>query len=68
MTDFRRLVEILSQGGVEFILVGGVAATVHGSARLTQDVDVVYSRGRENLQRWKRLASSKRSWRKKRET
>lgn len=51
MTDFRRLVEILSQGGVEFILVGGVAATVHGSARLTQDVDVVYFRGRENLQR-----------------
>jgi predicted nucleotidyltransferase len=41
----------LAQGGVEFILVGGVAATAHGSARLTQDVDVVYSRSTDNLSR-----------------
>lgn len=51
MTDFRRLLELLAQAGVEFILVGGVAATVHGSSRLTQDVDVVYSRSHENLRR-----------------
>ena len=36
---------------VEFILVGGVAATVHGSARLTTDVDVVYQRTPDNLRR-----------------
>lgn len=30
--------------------MGGVAATVHGSARLTQDIDVVYARTRENLE------------------
>lgn len=51
MTDFRRLLESLASGGVEFILVGGVAATVHGSTRLTTDVDVVYSRNRPNLER-----------------
>ena len=51
MTDFRRLLEALVTGGVEFILVGGVAATVHGSTRLTIDVDIVYSRNPENLQR-----------------
>lgn len=51
MTDFRRLLKALSGGAVEFTLVGGVAATAHGSARLTQDVDVVYARGRQNLQR-----------------
>jgi hypothetical protein len=51
MTDFERLLEALSGAGVEFILVGGVAATVHGSARLTQDIDVVYARTRENLER-----------------
>jgi predicted nucleotidyltransferase len=51
MTDFRGLLEVLAEAGVDFILVGGVAATVHGSSRLTQDVDVVYSRSHDNLRR-----------------
>jgi predicted nucleotidyltransferase len=51
VTDFARLLRALSDGHVAFILVGGVAATVHGSARLTQDVDVVYDRSPENLPR-----------------
>ena len=34
-----------------YILVGGAAATVHGSARLTLDVDVVYRRTSDNLER-----------------
>ncbi len=51
MTDFRCLLEVLSRAGIEFILVGGAAATVHGSARLTQDVDVVYARSAANLER-----------------
>jgi hypothetical protein len=33
MTDFGALIGRLIEGGVDFILVGGVAATVHGSAR-----------------------------------
>jgi hypothetical protein len=36
---------------VDFILVGGVAATIHGSARLTLDLDIVYSRDPGNLRR-----------------
>lgn len=51
MTDFKALLRVLSEAGVDFILVGGVAATVHGSARLTLDVDVVYSRAPSNLDR-----------------
>ena len=51
MTDFKTLLRTLTDGHVEFILIGGVAATVHGSARLTQDVDVVYQRSRDNLER-----------------
>ncbi len=51
MTDFRALIEALCRSEVQFVLVGGVAATLHGSARLTQDVDVVYSRDAENLHR-----------------
>jgi predicted nucleotidyltransferase len=51
MTDFGALLRRLSEAGVEYILVGGAAATAHGSARLTQDVDVVYRRSAENLHR-----------------
>jgi len=51
MTNYRALIETLAAGDVAFLLVGGVAAVVHGSARLTQDVDVVYGRDSENLSR-----------------
>ena len=51
MTDFPALLRALVEGGVDFIIVGGAAATAHGSARLTQDLDVVYARERANLAR-----------------
>jgi predicted nucleotidyltransferase len=51
VTDFARLLGALHRTGVEYIIVGGVAATVHGSSRLTQDVDVCYARTDANLDR-----------------
>lgn len=51
MTDFPTLFATLTENGVEFIVVGGVAATAHGSSRLTQDLEIVYSRSPENLRR-----------------
>lgn len=51
MTDFAALIGALAGGEVEFVIVGGLAATVHGSTRLTQDIDVVYERSAENLER-----------------
>ncbi|HET7874462.1 MAG TPA: hypothetical protein VFN71_02975, partial [Methylomirabilota bacterium] len=51
MTDFKALLRVLAEGSVEFLLVGGVAATVHGSTRLTLDVDIVYRRSPDNIQR-----------------
>lgn len=50
-TDFGAILQNLSKGGVDFILIGGLAAIVHGTARVTYDVDVVYSRASENMQR-----------------
>jgi len=35
VTDFGALVQALCTAEVRFVLVGGVAATLHGSARLT---------------------------------
>jgi len=49
MTNYRGLLERLLCQEVEFILIGGLAAVVHGSSRFTADVDIVYSRTRENL-------------------
>lgn len=51
MTDFEELIPLLAGAGVEFIIVGGVAATAHGSTRLTVDLDVVYRRTAENISR-----------------
>lgn len=51
MTDFAGLLRGLAASGVEFILVGGAAATVHGSVRLTLPIDVVYQRSPENIAR-----------------
>jgi predicted nucleotidyltransferase len=49
--DFAKLLRALHDGRVECIVVGGLAATIHGSARLTQDVDVSYARSDANLER-----------------
>jgi predicted nucleotidyltransferase len=47
--DFEGVLRCLAGKEVKFILVGGAAAIVHGSARLTQDIDVVYDRAPDNL-------------------
>ena len=49
--DLAGLLRLLSEGGVEFILVGGLAATAQGSAHITFDLDVVYRRTPENIDR-----------------
>jgi hypothetical protein len=49
MTRFGELLQILGNSGIEFILVGGVAAAAHGSVRATQDLDIVYARTPRNL-------------------
>jgi hypothetical protein len=51
MIDYERLIASLVDGEVDFIIVGGVAATFHGSSRLTSDLDVVYARSAENIDR-----------------
>lgn len=41
----------LTDAGVEFVLIGGVAARIHGSPTLTRDVDVCHARTADNLER-----------------
>lgn len=49
MTSFDRLVTAIA--GVEFIIVGGIAGGLHGAARATYDLDIVYRRDAANLSR-----------------
>jgi hypothetical protein len=51
ITDFQRLIDTLSRDGVEYIIVGGFAASAHGSARFTNDIDIVYDRTPQNVRR-----------------
>jgi hypothetical protein len=41
----------LTQQQVEFVIVGGVAISAHGSSYLTYDLDVAYARTRDNFNR-----------------
>lgn len=50
-TQFKALLTSLSENAVSFVIIGGVAAALHGSARVTYDMDIVYERSFENLQR-----------------
>jgi len=50
-TQFKALVTTLRENDVSFVIVGGVAATLHGATRVTYDLDIVYDRSFENLQR-----------------
>lgn len=49
--DIDRVVEVVDRHRVQYLLVGGVAARFHGSARLTEDVDVLPDGDDENLGR-----------------
>jgi len=49
MIDFESLLSTPTRHEVSFIAVGGAAAIAHGSARLTQDLGIVYQRSGRNL-------------------
>lgn len=51
MAHIRQLISSLTQNGVEFVVIGGLAAAAQGSPYQTQDVDICYSRNRVNLER-----------------
>ncbi len=44
-------IRILHGAGVEFVVIGGVAMGLQGSAHLTRDIDFCYARTPENMER-----------------
>ena len=49
--QFQRLIHTLCDAEVQFVVIGGVCATLHGSARVTYDLDICYSRSPANVRR-----------------
>jgi hypothetical protein len=45
------LLRALTDGGVDFVVIGGIAAVAHGSLQITQDLDITYASDEENLER-----------------
>jgi hypothetical protein len=47
----QELFEALARHGVDYVLIGGLAATLHGSSALTNDADICPDPSRDNLER-----------------
>lgn len=45
------LLETLHRHGVRYIVVGGIAGNLHGSTSMTSDLDLVYARTPDDLDR-----------------
>jgi predicted nucleotidyltransferase len=57
--SLTEVVRMLNGAGVRYVVIGGWAALIHGVARSTNDVDVVYARDADNI---RRLAEALRPW------
>jgi predicted nucleotidyltransferase len=51
VSELNGLLQRLSAAGIDFVVVGGVAAVLHGSSMVTRDLDVCASLSSENLQK-----------------
>lgn len=49
--NFETAVQALSDAGVEFIIIGGWSAILHGSVHITNDLDLFFGRRPDNLTR-----------------
>jgi hypothetical protein len=49
--QFEKAVQTLCDAGVDFVVIRGLAATFHGSAQVTYDLDICYARTPANLRK-----------------
>ncbi|WP_395745583.1 nucleotidyltransferase [Prosthecobacter sp.] len=47
--SFEKLLVLLAERGVQFVVVGGIAVTLQGYVRLTEDVDLLIEDSTENI-------------------
>jgi len=51
MNNLFQAAQLLASGEVDFVIVGGIAIRTHGGNYITEDLDICYSRTRENLKK-----------------
>lgn len=51
MVEFEPAIKALTEKEVEFVIIGGVAISIHSSGYITRDLDFCYSRTPENLKK-----------------
>ena len=56
--QFEAIVQLFNKSNIDFILVGGVCAALHGAPVNTIDIDFVYSQDNPNCQRLLSLLES----------
>ena len=57
-SDFLAALRALREGGVEFVVVGGLAAVLNGAPVNTFDLDIVPSRGEANIAKLLRVLNT----------
>jgi predicted nucleotidyltransferase len=45
----RAILQLLAGRGIDFVIIGGYAAVIHGSPRVTQDLDICFATEQANL-------------------
>jgi hypothetical protein len=58
VSELSGLLQRLSDAGIEFVVVGGVAAVLHGSSMVTRDLDVCAELNGENLRKLREASRS----------
>jgi hypothetical protein len=51
LIDLERTIRLLAESHVEFVIIGGIAGSIHGSSHATFDLDLCYARDNDNLAR-----------------
>ena len=51
MQDLKKLLKLLLENEVDFVLIGGFAAAVHGTTLVTQDLDICAAITDENIEK-----------------
>lgn len=56
--SFASILRGLEESDLKFVVVGGIAATAHGSRRVTDDVDICYDASKANVLRLANLLAT----------
>ena len=62
MQDLTKLLKILLENDIDFVLIGGFAAVVHGSTLVTQDLDICTTVSEKNIQKLRTVLKDLHPW------